>query len=611
MDKLAILKNYFGHTKFRQGQEDLIDAILSGRDAMGIMPTGGGKSLCYQIPALMLPGTALVVSPLISLMEDQVAGLRQAGISAAYINSSLSSEDLRIIYDRARRGDYHILYVAPERLDTDRFSELAQEIRISLIAVDEAHCISQWGQNFRPSYLKIPNFVASLPHRPVVAAFTATATADVQRDIIDLLKLKDPACFVTGFDRPNLFFDVQKPQNKMSALVALLRERKGQAGIVYCATRASVEKVCGLLCDKGIPAICYHAGMDASARQASQESFQFDRKSVIVATNAFGMGIDKSNVGFVIHYNMPKSLEAYYQEAGRAGRDGEPADCILLYSAGDVETAKFLIRNGGNSELDEDEQMSARQRDYERLKSMIGYCKTTDCLRGYLLDYFGQKHARACGNCGNCRDHFQSQDITTQAQMILSCVMRAKEHLGFYVGKALILQTLRGSTNQRVLQLKLNTLSTYGLMKNLPVEQVQSYIDFLETASYLRVNPNHFTLEPTPGATEVLFRGKKVSMPVRIEQNSSSIKKNREVHSLPEESADLFEKLKAARTRIARAEGVPAYVVFSNATLADMAMKAPRTMRDFLGVAGVGEVKAARYGDEFLKIIASYEEGRA
>lgn len=611
MDKLAILKNYFGHTKFRQGQEELIDAILSGRDALGIMPTGGGKSLCYQIPALMLPGTALVVSPLISLMEDQVAGLRQAGISAAYINSSLSLEDLHAIYDHARRGGCQILYVAPERLDTDRFSELAQEIRISLIAVDEAHCISQWGQNFRPSYLKIPDFVASLPHRPVVAAFTATATADVQRDIIDLLKLKDPACFVTGFDRPNLFFDVQKPKNKLSALAALLRKRKGQAGIVYCATRASAEKVCDFLCEQGISAVCYHAGMEASARQASQEDFQFDRKSVIVATNAFGMGIDKSNVGFVIHYNMPKSLEAYYQEAGRAGRDGEPADCILLYSAGDVETAKFLIRSGGNSELDEDEQTAARQRDYERLTSMIGYCKTTDCLRGHLLDYFGQKHARACGNCGNCRGHFQNQDITTQAQMILSCVMRAKGHLGFYVGKALILQTLRGSTNRRVLQLKLNTLSTYGLMKNLPAEQVQSYIDFLETASYLRVNPDHFTLEPAPDAAEVLFRGKRVSMPVRVEQRSSGAKKNREVPSLPEGSADLFEKLKAVRTRIAQEEGVPAYVVFSNATLTDMATKVPRAMDEFLGVTGVGEVKAARYGDKFLKIIASYEEGRA
>ena len=354
MDKYSVLKTYFGHTAFRQGQEALIDAILSGRDALGIMPTGGGKSLCYQIPALLLPGVTLVISPLISLMKDQVAALERSGIPAAYINSTLSLEELRQVYRRTRQGAYKLLYVAPERLDTEGFASLAREMDISLAAVDEAHCISQWGQNFRPSYLKISDFMASLPHRPVVAAFTATATVDVQRDIVRLLDLDAPVSCVTGFDRPNLFFDVQRPKNKLSALLNLLRQRRDKTGIVYCATRASAESVCEALCEAGISAVCYHAGMEDDARRRSQEDFQFDRKSVIVATNAFGMGIDKSNVGYVIHYNMPKSLEAYYQEAGRAGRDGGSADCILLFSPGDVETAKFFIQNSGSEELDQE-----------------------------------------------------------------------------------------------------------------------------------------------------------------------------------------------------------------------------------------------------------------
>lgn len=614
MDKYAILKHYFGHTKFRQGQEELIDAILSGRDALGIMPTGGGKSLCYQIPALLLPGVTLVISPLISLMKDQVTALKKAGISAGFINSSLSAEQLRLVYSRAQKGEYKLLYVAPERLGAEGFSALIQAIPVSLVAVDEAHCISQWGQDFRPSYLKISDFIASLPYRPVVTAFTATATIEVRQDIIRLLKLKDPVCHVTGFDRPNLFFDIRCPKNKMSALLGLIQSRKDKTGIVYCATRASVERICKVLCDKGISATRYHAGLEESERRMNQDDFQFDRKSVMVATNAFGMGIDKSNVNYVIHYNMPKSLEAYYQEAGRAGRDGEPADCILLYSAGDVETAKFLIKNGGNEHLDEEEQALVRQRDYERLKMMIGYCKTTKCLRGYILDYFGQKHGEACGNCGNCKGNYQIKDITIPAQMILSCVLRAKEHLGHYVGKTLIIQTLRGSKDQRVLELGLNTLSTYGLMNELSSEQVRTFIDFLESEEYLQTNSLHFTLEPTKSTSAVLFGGKKVSMPVRIDHSSNSSEKGRHKKALTSVSGkaeDLFSTLKAVRTRIAQEENVPAYVVFSNATLTDMAAKAPRTMSEFLEVSGVGEVKAARYGEIFLKTIAAYEEASA
>ena len=432
MDKYEVLKHCFGHSRFRQGQEELVDAVLSGRDALGIMPTGGGKSLCYQIPALLLGGITIVISPLISLMKDQVDRLRARRIPAVAIhsglsprqidiNSSLTAEQLRLVYRRAREGAYKLLYVAPERLETEGFAALMQAVTVSLVAVDEAHCISQWGQDFRPSYRSIPDFVASLPQRPPVTALTATATAEVQQDIVRLLELHDPVRCVTGFDRPNLFFDVQRPKNKMSALLDLLRTRRDKTGIVYCATRAAAERVCRTLCSRGVAAVCYHAGMEDGERRASQDDFQFDRKNVIVSTNAFGMGIEKSNVNFVIHYNMPKSLEAYYQEAGRAGRDGEAADCILLYSAGDVETAKFLIQSGGEG-LGDAEREELRRRDYERLKIMTGYCKTTRCLRGYILDYFGQPHAEECGNCGNCRRTYRLEDITIPAQMILSCL---------------------------------------------------------------------------------------------------------------------------------------------------------------------------------------------
>ena len=362
MDQYEALKYYFGHSQFRQGQEALIDAILSGRDVLGIMPTGGGKSLCYQIPALVFDGVTLVISPLISLMKDQVAALSEAGIQAAYLNSTLTVQQMELVYQRARAGAYQLLYVAPERLDTAEFSALMAEISVPLVAVDEAHCISQWGQDFRPSYLSIAAFVQRLPRHPVVAAFTATATGEVQEDIVRRLELREPLRIVTGFDRPNLFFDVRRPKQKTPVLLRLIQERQDKSGIVYCATRSAVERLCKNLCAKGIAATRYHAGLDEEERRQNQDDFQFDRKTVMVATNAFGMGIDKSNVGFVIHYHMPKSLEAYYQEAGRAGRDGEPADCILLYSNGDVETAKYLIENSGNDLLTQEEQDHIRDR---------------------------------------------------------------------------------------------------------------------------------------------------------------------------------------------------------------------------------------------------------
>ena len=608
LDKLLVLRRYFGHTAFRPGQEQLIDAVLSGQDVMGIMPTGGGKSLCYQVPALLLPGVTLVISPLISLMKDQVSALKNAGIPAAFINSSLSLRQLGLVYERARQGAYKVIYVAPERLEAGGFSAFAKEAAVSLVAVDEAHCISQWGQDFRPSYLKIATFIASLPRRPVVAAFTATATAEVRQDIVRLLQLQKPVCTVTGFDRPNLFFDVLRPKNKVTTLLALLRERNDKTGIVYCATRAAVEKVCQTLCDNGFSATRYHAGLADEERRANQEDFQFDRKQIMVATNAFGMGIDKSNVGFVIHYQMPKSLESYYQEAGRAGRDGAAADCILLFSPGDIETAKFFIANSSAEEQSEEAQQAFQAREYARLRVMVDYCRRTDCLRGAILDYFGQPHEASCGSCGNCKSSYRSEDITVEAQMILSCVLRVKEKLGYFVGKTLIARILTGSQDKKILSQHLDELSTYGLMRASSKVKVREMMDFLESQGYLRVNSAHSTLETTGQAPAVLRGAQQVFMPVRVESRQEPKKQapgKRPAAAAPE-AEGLYAALKAVRYQIAQEEKVPAYIIFSNATLLDMAAREPRTMAEFLEVSGVGEVKAARYGKTFLAAIAAF-----
>ena len=553
MDKYSILKQYYGHSAFRAGQEELIDSILSGRDALCVMPTGGGKSLCYQIPALLLPGITLVVSPLISLMKDQVAALKSAGVPAAYINSSLTGEQIRTVYARTRKGAYKLIYVAPERLETNSFLSLMQEMDVSFLAVDEAHCISQWGQDFRPSYLGIVDFINALPRRPIVAAYTATATKQVQSDILRLLQLQSPYRIVTGFDRPNLYFDVRRPKNKFSALAALIDERRGRSGIVYCATRVAVERVCDSLCDRGIAATRYHAGLTDEERQQNQDDFQFDRKTVMVATNAFGMGIDKSNVSFVIHYNMPKSLEAYYQEAGRAGRDGENADCVLLFAPADVETARFLIENGGADQLSEEDAALVRKRDYERLQAMTGYCKSVDCLRGRLLDYFGQIHPANCGKCSNCKATYQTEDITLSAQMILSCVMRIRERLGYYVGKTLVIQVLRGSRDQRLLSLGLASLSTYGLMDKTSPSVIERYIEYLESAGYLEVDQRYSTLRPTKKASAVLFDGECVLMQKRVEPKTEK-KRPRGAFSDEFEENSLYEALRAQRAELAKRE---------------------------------------------------------
>lgn len=607
MDKLAILKQYFGHSSFRAGQEELIDAILSGRDAFGIMPTGGGKSLCYQVPALMMDGITLVISPLISLMKDQVMSLKSAGVDAAFLNSSLSSEQMRTVCCNLRAEKYKIAYVAPERLGGEGFISLAQSLPISMVAVDEAHCISQWGQDFRPSYLKIVDFLEKLPQRPVLAAFTATATMQVREDIVRILKLRDPMRVVTGFDRPNLYFEVLRPKSKAAALRALIDQRRGKSGIVYCATRNNVEKLCEGLCAAGISATRYHAGLKDAERRQNQEDFLFDRRTVMVATNAFGMGIDKSNVGFVIHYNMPKSLEAYYQEAGRAGRDGEKADCILLYSASDIQTAKFFIQNSNENEgLSEDERQTVFEQDMRRLNAVIGYCKTTACLRGYILSYFGQAHGKVCGNCGNCLTNFSEQNITTQAQMILSCVKRARDKLGYSVGAALIIRTLCGSAEQRILDLGLDKLTTYGLMKGVPRSQIREYTELLSLEGYLRTDPAHGGVELTAKAGDVLFRGAPVVMMTREPSAAEKRQHKKKAAVGADTENDLFTALKALRFQLAQKENVPAYIIFSNATLADMAAKEPKNRMEFLEVSGVGEVKANRYGKVFLDVISNF-----
>lgn len=603
--KHLVLQQYFGYTVFRGGQEELIDAQLAGRDVLGIMPTGGGKSLCYQIPALLSPGITLVISPLISLMKDQVMALKNAGVSAAFLNSSLTQEQMRKAMGNIRAGMYKIIYVAPERLETEGFVTLAQSLNISLVAVDEAHCISQWGQDFRPSYLKIVDFLDRLPQRPVVSAFTATATLQVQEDIRQMLKLRDPLCVVTGFDRPNLRFEVVRPSNKETTLLGLVTERQTKCGIVYCATRKAVESVCQDLQENGIPATRYHAGLSDEERRQNQEDFLYDRSTVMVATNAFGMGIDKSNVGFVIHYNMPKSLEAYYQEAGRAGRDGEKADCILLYSPGDIQTARYLIQNSpDNEDLTPEQRELVRRQDLIRLNTMVRYCTTGGCLRGYILDYFGQPHESRCGNCGNCLRDLVEMDITRQAQMILSCVHRIRDHLGYAVGASLVAGVLVGSHEKRLLELHLDRLSTYGLLKDTSRRQIRDMLECLESQGYLHTDPAYGSISLTAQAREVLFQGKTVCMPVWEQPREKTPAKPSAV--LQTDQA-LYDVLRELRYRLAKTENVPAYIVFSNATLGDMAAKAPETMDEFLQVSGVGQQKASRYGKEFLEAIRQYK----
>ena len=602
--KYAVLSKYFGYDAFRNGQEQLIDAQLSGRDVFGIMPTGGGKSLCYQVPALMMNGITLVVSPLISLMKDQVMALKNSGVAAAYINSSLTPEQIRLVYRNMTYGRYKIIYIAPERLLTEGFLAAIKSIRIAMLAVDEAHCISQWGQDFRPSYLRIADFLRALPCRPVVSAFTATATDQVREDVVRLLELQDPCVVVTGFDRPNLRFEVLKPKKKPDTLCSLLKTRRAKCGIVYCSTRKDVEKVCTLLQESGFSATRYHAGLSDGERRNNQDDFVYDRCSIMVATNAFGMGINKSNVNFVIHYNMPQSMEAYYQEAGRAGRDGSPAECILMYCAGDVQTAKYLILHSGeNDVLSEDEQQLVQQRDLKRLDRMVGYCKTPDCLRGYILGYFGEKHEPVCGNCGNCNAEMVVTDITVEARLILSCIQQIHRKLGYYVGTSLVVRALHGSSEKRVQALKLNELPAYGVLSNTSRTDIRAVMEALESRGYLRTNPEYGSICPTEKAHGVLYEDDRVHMRTTVKPETAP---KEPVPHQPDN--DLLATLKSLRWRLAKEAGVPAYIIFTNATLQDMATKAPRNMEAFLSVNGVGRYKAEQYGEIFLAEINRYFE---
>lgn len=598
-DKLSVLKDYFGHDSFRDGQEQIVDALLDGRDALCIMPTGAGKSMCYQIPALLFDGVTIVVSPLISLMKDQVGSLVQSGVPAAYINSSLSYPQFLRVLSNVEHGKYKIIYVAPERLLTDGFLDTCKKIKISMVAVDEAHCVSQWGQDFRPSYLKIISFVESLANRPIVGAFTATATNDVKEDIKKILRLENPFEITTGFDRPNLFFGVIKSSSKDEKLIDLIRERGDRSGIVYCATRKNVESVCELLCDNGFSAARYHAGLDEYERRKNQEDFVFDRKNIMVATNAFGMGIDKSNVTYVIHYNMPKNIESYYQEAGRAGRDGGEADCILLYSPKDVRLNRFMIENSeGNDELTIEENEQIRERDFERLKYMTFYSTTNDCLRGFILRYFGGEKKAYCGKCSNCLSVHKLVDVTIDAQKIMSCIART----GQRYGKTVICDVLKGSKSEKILKAELNNQSTYGIMKEVTARHIFGTIDFLAEKEYISADNETEVLKLLPKSKDVLFGRERLVMK-KVENTEKVVKTHRP--EVPVNS-DLLDALKTLRKGIASKKSVPAYVIFTDATLIDMCKKCPETPDEMLEVSGVGRTKLEKFGKQFLEEIAKF-----
>ena len=604
MDKYQVLKQYFGYDKFREGQELLIDSILSGRDVLGIMPTGAGKSLCYQIPALMMEGITLVISPLISLMKDQVASLRQAGVSAAYLNSSLSSAQYFTALDNARAGRYPIIYVAPERLTTESFLDFAVHAKIAMVAVDEAHCVSQWGQDFRPSYLKIVDFIHRLPYRPVVSAFTATATQAVRDDVADILMLQDPTVLTTGFDRPNLYFAVYSLKDKYGAVRNYLDCHPGENGIIYCLTRKTVEEVCGRLQRDGYSATRYHAGLGDGERQKNQDDFIYDRKRIIVATNAFGMGIDKSDVRFVLHYNMPKNMESYYQEAGRAGRDGEPAECILYYGGQDVITNQLFIENNrDNEELDEAARQAVLERDRERLKKMTYYCFSNECLRDYILRYFGEYGDNYCGNCGNCLSQFETVDVTEYARGLIGCVGECRQRYGINV----IIDTVRGANNAKIRQYRMNENSWYGCLSTVPAHRLRQVFNHLLVNDYLSLSSDEYTVvRLTERSGEVLDGSLSVLMKLareREEEPKTKKKPARRAVGFGDVDEGLFERLRQLRSEIAKEERVPPYMVFSDKSLTHMCAVRPQSKAEMMEISGVGEFKYKKYGERFLQAI--------
>ena len=623
MDASQVLKQYFGYDSFRKGQSDIIEAILQGQDALAIMPTGAGKSVCYQVPAMLLSGITIVISPLISLMQDQVKSLNEAGINAAYINSTLSEQQMYKALDYAAQGKYKIIYVAPERLETMSFMTFAQKADISMVTIDEAHCISQWGQDFRPSYLKIVDFIDSLPERPVVSAFTATATSEVKTDIECILKLKSPKLVVTGFDRKNLYYSVEHLSGKK-------KEHMDESGIIYCATRKNVDKLYDEFSSLGISVTKYHAGLDNETRKQNQDDFIYDRVQVVIATNAFGMGIDKSNVRYVIHYNMPQSMENYYQEAGRAGRDGGESQCILLFSAQDVIIDKFLLDSKEFEGVEDEDRSVIRERDLHRLHTMEMYCKTTECLRNYILSYFGEKTGEPCGNCGNCNNEYEQIDMTADAKWVINCL--AETHGRF--GLSIVLGTLLGAKRARLKEVGALNYKSYGKLSNRKEAELRLLIDQMINAGYviqtdgeysvlrmgdispLRDENTHVYIKKAKKtyASELLKGGGQTGGEA-VSGNASagtagskpaSRARKKSTDSLTAAGYELFERLRALRLVIAREEGVPPYIIFNDKTLIDMCEKLPVDVDTMLSVSGVGQNKLMKYGSRFTEEISTF-----
>ena len=599
------LKAVFGYDSFRPGQEAVINAILEGRDILAVMPTGAGKSLCYQVPAMLLSGITLVISPLISLMQDQVKALNEAGVDAAFINSSLSEKEMHDTFKNATKGQYKIIYVAPERLMSEGFVRLAKDIEISMITVDEAHCISQWGQDFRPSYMDIAEFVNVLDKRPIVSAFTATATQNVREDIICSLGLTNPYFLVTGFDRENLFFQVDKPQSKDRFILDYLDRHKGESGIIYCATRKNVDSLYTLLKKQNISVAKYHAGMSIEERKQMQDDFVFDYTSIVIATNAFGMGIDKSNVRFVIHYNMPSSMENYYQEAGRAGRDGLNSECILLFSPQDIIINRFLLEHKDFSEIDPTDAMTIRERDIKRLQIMEGYCYTTECLRNYILKYFGEDPKKPCDDCGNCLRQFETLDMTDEAKKIINCIYESR---GRY-GKNIIMDTVLGAKTARLEEIGASKYKSYGVLESSNKTLLRRLIEELLLEGYIQTGEyqilklgdiSKLKLKDTKVLVKITDEDKVINRKLKPKKNIKGM------DSLTSSGFKLFDKLKELRLEIAREEKMPPYIVFNDKTLIDMCAKMPTTKSDMLNVSGVGENKYGKYGERFIAVIKEY-----